>query len=73
MMSLRGKIFHSLVGIAFLICAFKGAEAMLFWIPKSWGTLDGERTFTAVRTTIAVLFALVAGVSLVVFLDRSIH
>jgi hypothetical protein len=36
-MNWKRDLLLGLASIGFLICMFQGAEAMLFWMPDSWG------------------------------------
>jgi hypothetical protein len=50
---------------------FQGAEAMLFWMPDSWGQLDEDGEFRTFRSSLAVMFAGVGGVTLIYFMDQA--
>lgn len=52
--------FLFLAGTGLFVCIFQGVEAMLFWLPDTWGRFDEDGTFTAFRVTIASLYAGVA-------------
>lgn len=67
------KIFLALAALAFLICMFKGAEAMLWWMPSSWGSLDSDGEFHTVRVSLAILFLTFFGLAFVQFIDSAIH
>lgn len=67
------KIFLALAALAFLICMFKGAEAMLWWMPSSWGNLDDNGEFQTIRVSLATLFLTFGGLAFVSFIDSAIH
>jgi hypothetical protein len=59
-LSLKQNAFVGLAAVAMLVCFFNGAEAMLFWLPSDWGSLDEDGDFVLVRTSIASVFTLLA-------------
>lgn len=67
------KLFLAFAALAFLICMFKGAEAMLWWVPASWGSLDSDGEYHAVRISLATLFLTFGGLAFVQFIDSAIH
>ena len=56
-MTWKHKIFFGLAAIGLLVCFFQGAEAMLFWIPKSWGFVDSDDSWMSYSTSFALGFA----------------
>lgn len=73
LLSASQKVFLGLAAIGFLTCMYQGAEAMLHWIPKDWGTIDEDGEYQTLQTTIASMFALFGGLTLVQFIDRAAH
>lgn len=67
----KGKIFLSLAAIGFLLCMYQGAEAMLFWMPDSWGRFS-EGEYTTYRDLLAGLFAALGGGALILLIDEAI-
>jgi hypothetical protein len=72
-LSTNQKVFLGLAAIGFLICMFKGAETMLFWLPSEWGWPDEDGEFQSVRVLIASAFAMFGGIALAQFIDNSTH
>lgn len=72
-LSWKEKTFFALAAIGFLVCMYKGAEAMLYWMPDSWGHLDSDDEYQTVRSFVALLFAAVGGLSLIGFIDKATH
>jgi hypothetical protein len=70
-MNRKRDLFLGLASIGFLICMFQGAEAMLFWMPDSWGQLDEDGEFRTVRLSLALMFTGVGGVTLICFMDQA--
>ena len=60
-LSWRQRIFLLMAAIGFLVCFYKGAETMLFWMPENWGHLSDDGDFHLLKSTIAGLFALIGG------------
>ena len=54
--------------IGLLTCMGTGAEAMLFWIPESIGTIDEEGEYQALRISLASLFGFMGGFTLLSFI-----
>ena len=54
--SLKQNIFLAFSAIGFLVCMFKGAEAMLFWIPDKLGGIDSDGEFTSLKIYLASAF-----------------
>lgn len=70
-MSWKQKTFLGLAALAFLFCMYAGAEALLGWLPSSWGHITDDGTFQSYRSAIAGLFAFLVGVPLVQILERA--
>jgi hypothetical protein len=58
--------------IGFFVCMYQGAEAMLGWMPRSWGTVD-DGEFVWLANGLASLFAFGVGMTLAMVLDKSTH
>lgn len=71
--SWKDKAFFALATIGFLVCMFKGAEAMLYWMPSSWGSADSDGDYQTLKSYIAFLFAGIGGIALVGFIDKATH
>lgn len=67
----KHKAFFALAALGLFICLFAGAEAMLFWLPKRWGFVGDDGDFLPAKTASAIVFALVAGVTLVGILSNA--
>ena len=39
--------------MGFIVCLFNGAEAMLWWIPNEWGSVDSYGDFLSTKTYLA--------------------
>jgi hypothetical protein len=70
-MNWKRDLFLGLASIGFLVCMFQGAEAMLFWMPDSWGQLDEDGEFQTFILSLALMFAGVGGVTLICFMDQA--
>jgi hypothetical protein len=51
-------------GIGLLVCVYRGAEALLWWIPGSWGWTNEDGSFEPLRSLAAGLFTLAGGLPL---------
>lgn len=67
----KGKTFLSLAAIGLLLCMYQGAEAMLFWMPDSWGRFS-EDEHTTYRSLLAGFFATFSGYSLILLIEEAI-
>lgn len=67
------KAFFAFAAIGFLICMYKGAEAMLYWMPSSWGTVDSDGEYLTFRSYVALLFTALGGIPFVAFIDKATH
>lgn len=67
------KTFFALAAVGFFVCMLKGAEAMLYWMPGSWGGFDSDGEFQTTRFSVSLLFSAVAGISLITFIDKATH
>lgn len=72
-LSIKQKIFLGFAAIGFLVSMYTGAEAMLFWMPSEWGSIDSDGEYQTVRSTISFVFALFGGLSLIQFIDKATH
>lgn len=72
-LSIKQKTFLGLAAIGFLVCMYNGAEAMLFWMPSEWGSVDSEGEYQTVKGSISGIFALLGGFSLIHFIDKATH
>ncbi len=54
--TLKQNIFLAFSAIGFFVCMFKGAEAMLFWIPDELGSIDSDGEFTSLKIYLASAF-----------------
>lgn len=73
LLSLKQKIFVGLAMIGLIACMYSGAEALLFWMPSEWGSIDSDGEYQTARTAFATIFATFAGLALVVFIDKANH
>lgn len=73
LLSWRQKIFLAFAALAFLICMYKGAEAMLWWIPSTWGGVDEDGEYQTLRASLASLFSILGGLAFVQFIDAATH
>lgn len=67
----KGKTYLSLAAIGILVCMYQGAEAMLFWMPDSWGQFN-EGEYLTYRSLLAGLFAAIGGLAIISLLDEAI-
>lgn len=67
------NVFFALAAIAFLVCMYQGAEAMLGWMPTSWGHVGEDGEYETVAHGLAFMFALFVGGSLAGVLDKATH
>lgn len=67
------KLFLALAVIAFLVCMFKGSEALLWWFPRSWGVHDDDGEFTAMIYLLPTVFSIIGGLSFVNFINNATH
>jgi hypothetical protein len=70
--SAKAKVFFALATIAFLVCLYQGARAMLGWMPGGWGNVDEDGEFQHVRSVVATMFA-AGGLFFVQAIDRATH
>ena len=73
MSSASQKIFLGLAAIGFLTCMFKGAEAMLYWMPKGWRLLDMHGRFATCKEILAVTFGFFGGIVLMEIVNTGAH
>jgi hypothetical protein len=73
LLSRKSKTFFAFAAFGFLVCIFQGADAMLGWMPSSWGSLDEDGGYTTLATTLAGMFAFVAGVALIEIIVGGTH
>lgn len=73
LMTFGRRMFFLLAALGLLTCMFQGAEAMLWWLPSSWGSHDEYGDFTSLRVYVAATFTFIAGGALAIFIDRSAH
>jgi hypothetical protein len=55
--------FLAFAVLAFFVCMYLGAEAMLGWLPADWGRVDKDGEFQPFVGTLAVLFMLLPAAS----------
>lgn len=67
------NVIFAFAAAALLICLYKGAEMMLFWLPFNWGSVDEDGQFTTLRAGLALLFTSIFGVAFIEFIDKSVH
>lgn len=67
---LHGRALLLLAALGLLACLFQGAQAMLFWLSPSWGSLDDDGAVQTVATGLASLFAF-GGLFFISFLVRA--
>jgi hypothetical protein len=67
------KVFLAFAAIALLVCIYAGSELMLFWIPKTWGSLDEDGDFVTTQFLLASLFTTFGGIALGIFIEKSIQ
>lgn len=72
LMSFGTRPFFAFAAVALLVCLYRGAEIMLFWLPSSWGYADEYGQFTKLQETLALLFAFLGGLTLINFIDKSV-
>lgn len=72
-LSWKEKAFLLAAGLAVLVCAYTGAKTMLFWVPSNWGGVDEDGNFQPLRDSLATMFALFGGFSLIKLLDAYSH
>lgn len=73
LLTLPKKFFFGFAAIGFFTCIYQGADALLWWIPSSWGAHDEYGDFTSHRAKLAGAFAFMAGGAMLIFIDRSAH
>ncbi|MDG4474827.1 hypothetical protein [Thiovibrio frasassiensis] len=73
LLSWRQKVFLALAALAFLACMYKGAEAMLWWMPSTWGGVDEDGEYQTLRASMASLFAILGGLAFIQFIDAATH
>jgi hypothetical protein len=64
LLSWRQKVFLILAAAGFLVCMYKGAEALLWWIPGNPGPVGEESYFDSYRSVLALFFAITGGLFL---------
>jgi hypothetical protein len=64
LLSWRQKVFLILAAAGFLVCMYKGAEALLWWIPGNPGPVGEESYFESYRSLLALFFAITGGLFL---------
>jgi len=69
--SSRAYVFVGFAAIGFLVCMHQGAEAMLGWMPDSWGWVGEDGKYVNVAGLLAVAFALWVGGSLVLVIAEA--
>jgi len=58
------KIFLGLAIAGFLVCMYRGAETLLWWVPGDSAEADGSGLLGSSRSVLALLFALTGGLFL---------
>jgi len=58
------KVFLGLAIAGFLVCMYKGAETLLWWVPGNSAQADGSEFLKSYRSVLALLFALTGGLFL---------
>jgi hypothetical protein len=67
------NVFFGLAALAFFVCLYQGAAAMLTVLPNSWGHADGSGEYVTIRAGLAGLFAIGVGLQLIGVVDRTTH
>jgi hypothetical protein len=65
------KIFLGMAALGLLICFYQGAEAMLSWLPNSWGRTNAEGEFITLKNSASAIFTLFAGFGLIAYLNKA--
>lgn len=73
LLSVEQKTFLILAAIGLLICMYNGAEAMLFWMPNDWGSVDSEGEYQTLKASLAATFAIFGGGPLIQFISNATH
>jgi hypothetical protein len=71
LVTVPGHVFLVLSAIGGLTCLYQGAEALLFWVPHSFGPFDGAGV--GLRVYLAGAFAFYSGICFLIFVDRATH
>lgn len=70
-LSLWLKLLLIGAAIALLVCLYRGAETLLWWIPARWGKTDEYGDFEPLRDSLAAFFAFFGGLPLLGVLSRA--
>jgi hypothetical protein len=71
-LSFTQKTFLAFFAIGLMVSIYTGINAMLFWIPDSIGSVDGDGDYRPLRTSLAGVFSIGVGMMLLAVLERGI-
>lgn len=70
----KGSVaFSAFAAAGFLVCIYQGTEAMFYWMPHSWGSVDEYDTYVSLPATIASIFTASGGLILLRYLKIALH
>lgn len=66
----KGKAFLALAALGLLVCLYTGSEALLYWLPNSWGGIDEDGEFRTFRSALAGVFTIIIAGPLIYVLEE---